>query len=244
MRLLFIRHGEPDYSIDSLTPKGWKEAECLADKLVNEKMDYIYVSPLGRAKDTAGVTLKKLGREAVECPWLEEFPIRIQRPDMKPGEDNVAWDWIPEDWVSYPDFYDKDKWFSHPLFVQNKVPEKVDYICSNLDKLLEKHGYIREGMLYTPIKANNDTIVFFCHFAVSTVMIGHLLGISPMVLWHTTCAAPTSVTTIYTEERRKGKAIFRMNSFGDVSHLYAKNEEVSFAARFCECYDNADERHD
>ena len=26
MKLLFIRHGDPDYEIDSLTEKGWKEA--------------------------------------------------------------------------------------------------------------------------------------------------------------------------------------------------------------------------
>lgn len=30
MRLIFIRHAEPDYSIDSLTEKGWRgsEASC------------------------------------------------------------------------------------------------------------------------------------------------------------------------------------------------------------------------
>ena len=35
-----------------------------------------------------------------------------------------------------------------------------------------------------------------------------------------------------------------MNSFGDISHLYANNEPPAFAARFCECYDNKDERHE
>ena len=33
MRLLFIRHGDPDYEHDSLTPKGEREAELLADKM-------------------------------------------------------------------------------------------------------------------------------------------------------------------------------------------------------------------
>ena len=27
MKLIIIRHGDPDYSIDSLTEKGWREAE-------------------------------------------------------------------------------------------------------------------------------------------------------------------------------------------------------------------------
>ena len=30
MRLIFIRHGEPDYERDTLTEKGMKEAACLA----------------------------------------------------------------------------------------------------------------------------------------------------------------------------------------------------------------------
>ena len=76
------------------------------------------------------------------------------------------------------------------------------------------------------------------------MLLSHLLGISPMQLWHVFCALPTSVTTVITEERRKGTAYFRVNGFGDISHLYANGEEASFAARFCECYDNENERRD
>lgn len=35
MKLLIVRHGDPDYTIDSLTEKGWKETECLSEKLKN-----------------------------------------------------------------------------------------------------------------------------------------------------------------------------------------------------------------
>ena len=110
--------------------------------------------------------------------------------------------------------------------------------------LLASHGYVRDGLTYRAEHANNDTIVFFCHFGLECVLLSHLLHISPMVLWHGTCAAPSSVTTLVTEERRPGIAYFRMSSFGDISHLYVKDEPPAFAARFCECYDNEDERHD
>ena len=33
MKLLIVRHGDPDYTIDSLTEKGWREARYLAQKL-------------------------------------------------------------------------------------------------------------------------------------------------------------------------------------------------------------------
>ena len=49
MRLIFIRHAEPDYSIDSLTEKGWREAKLLAERTKRWKVDEFYCSPLGRA---------------------------------------------------------------------------------------------------------------------------------------------------------------------------------------------------
>ena len=69
------------------------------------------------------------------------------------------------------------------------------------------------------------------------------MGVSPMPLWHGLCAAPTSVTKVYTEERERGIAAFRASAFGDTSHLYAAGEAPAFSARFRECYDNADEPH-
>ena len=33
MKILIIRHGDPDYTIDSLTEKGKTEAELLSDRI-------------------------------------------------------------------------------------------------------------------------------------------------------------------------------------------------------------------
>ena len=70
MRILLIRHAEPDYAIDSLTPKGKVEAELLSRRLVHYQIRDFYVSPLGRAKATAEYTLRKMNRSAEELPWL------------------------------------------------------------------------------------------------------------------------------------------------------------------------------
>ena len=117
-------------------------------------------------------------------------------------------------------------------------------MTGELDRLLSQHGYERNGLFYRAVAPNEDTIVLFCHFGVECVLLSHLLNISPMQLWHGTCAAPSSVTVLYTEERRSGVASFRMSRFGDVSHLYAGGREPSFAARFCEVYTRFDQRHD
>ncbi len=52
MRIIFVRHGEPDYSTDSLTENGKKEAEALAERTSKWNVDKFYVSPQGRAFST------------------------------------------------------------------------------------------------------------------------------------------------------------------------------------------------
>lgn len=243
MKLLIVRHGDPDYSIDSLTEKGWREAEYLAERISKLDVKAFYVSPLGRAKDTASLTLKKMGRTAEECEWLREFSPRINRPDVTHMK-KTSWDWLPQDWTKDERYYLRDEWFQTEIMQEGKVKEEYDWVISNFDALLAKHGYVREGHYYRVEEANCDTIVLFCHFGLECVLLSHLMGTSPMVLWHSMCAAPTSVTTIVTEERRKGIAYFRMSAFGDISHLYVKNEEPAFAARFREIYENEWERRD
>ncbi|MDO4380678.1 MAG: histidine phosphatase family protein, partial [Clostridia bacterium] len=52
MKLIIIRHGDPNYAIDSLTKKGKREALLLSERIEKLSPDYIYCSPLGRAKKT------------------------------------------------------------------------------------------------------------------------------------------------------------------------------------------------
>lgn len=236
MKLLIVRHGDPNYEIDSLTEKGWREAEYLSEKLKNLEVKEFYVSPLGRAKDTASLTMKKVGREAVECEWLQEFTARIHRPDQ-PEKKEICWDWLPQDWMKEEQYYRYDNWQNTPVMEEGQVKKEYDRVTEQFDRLLASHGYVREGYFYRAERPNRDTIVFFCHFALECVLLSHLLNVSPMILWHGFCAAPTSVTTVVTEERREGTASFRMLAFGDTSHLYAKGEEPAFAARFCETYE-------
>ena len=125
-----------------------------------------------------------------------------------------------------------------------KVAEEYIRVTTEFDKILANHGYVRNAKLYNAVNPNEDTIAFFCHFGVECVLLSHLLNISPVLMWHGFCAAPSSVTTLATEERASGTAYFRMNGFGDISHLYVADEKPSFAARFCETYDNFDQRHD
>lgn len=242
MKLIIVRHADPDYSIDSLTPRGWVEADCLADRLRKLHVNAFYCSPLGRARDTAAVTLKAMDREAEILPWLQEFPAKIHKSNREGL--SVTWDWLPADWTDEPVYYQMDAWAHTDTMVQANTAETYAHVIEELDALLARHGYEREKNLYRAVRPNKDTIVLFCHFGLECVLLSHLLNIPPMLLWHGTAAAPSSVTIVNTEERREGIAYFRMSTFGDTSHLYAAGKEPSFSARFCETYADFDPKRD
>ncbi|MBD5486197.1 MAG: histidine phosphatase family protein [Lachnospiraceae bacterium] len=264
MRIIFIRHGDPDYVNDALTPKGVREAKLLSDRLVKwptEQMDF-YCSPLGRAKQTASYTLERIGRTAENYDWMKEFYYRVDDPTT--DRIGVPWDFMPEYWTEIPEMYDKDAWKKTDIYSSN--PELVpayQQTCDELDRLIEKYGYKRHHNYYintnstvatddisasktemqTDIKADtqdtasrNDTIVIFCHLGITCVMMSHLLGISPALLCHAFYLAPTSVTILATEERQNNIAAFRAQVIGDTSHLLQGGEPVSAAGYFTDVF--------
>jgi len=238
MEIWIVRHAEPDYEHDSITEKGEVEAKLLAERLSKIDFDAAYCSPMGRAQKTASYTLEKLGMQATTYDWLHEFRGMVVLND----ELTYTWDKMPDYWCKNNDFYSYEKWLETEVMRSDNTPEEYEKVCKGIDELLAKHGYEHEGKIYKVVKPNKDKIVLFCHFGVESVIMSHLFGISPMPIWHNFCALPSTVTRIVTEEREEGIAAFRCLYFGDISHLYAGNEEPSFAARFCELFTD-DTRH-
>ncbi len=242
MKLWIVRHGEPDGRIDRLTEKGKREAELTALRMEKNSPDYIYVSPLTRARDTAAPTLKALGREEVVKDWLREFSWPVVRDDGTQGRQ--PWDNKPAQWTAHPENFTEDAWTTTSLALSGDLASKYREVTEAFDELLAQHGYVREGRIYRAVRPNTDTIALFCHFGLTCVLLSHLLNLPVMPLWHGLVAPPASVTTIATEEREEGIAYFRMSTLGDVSHLTEKGEPASFHARFCEVYSDFTQRHD
>ena len=78
MKLLFIRHGDPDYTIDSLTEKGWKEAEFLSEKIaaLDVRDFYVWKSKGYRILHT---------EEKRKNSYRMQVAERIRRKDQKTG---------------------------------------------------------------------------------------------------------------------------------------------------------------
>lgn len=240
MKILIIRHAEPDYEHDSLTEKGLREAQLLADRLEHAPIDHFYVSPYGRARMTAAPTLARRGEEEHILPWLREFDVRVTLEDGT--HKGIPWDYLPADWTRHPENFTIDHWLETPVSRSGDVKGRYEEAADGLDALLAKHGYRRDGYIYRAEKPNAETVALFCHFGLECVLLSRLLNLPLVPLLHGTCALPASVTTLVTEEREEGIASLRMLTFGDTSHLSSRGEEPSFHARFCERFTD-DTRH-
>jgi len=241
MKILLIRHGEPDYSIDSLTPKGWREAALLSKRLIDlPPADGYYCSPLGRARDTAKPTMEILRTDPTVLPWLAEFRGGITDPET--GKQRIPWDLKPKIWRDDPLLLSNNHWLEHPLMQsgETKVSDVYRETCEGIDRLLAEHGYRKEGSLYRCDDNREGYLVLFCHMAIAMAIIGYLTNISPFLLWHGFCMPPSSVTTLVTEERSPGLVSFRCFQMGDTSHLALDNEPPSRMAMFQEVYRGSD----
>ena len=239
MKIMIVRHAEPDYSIDSLTEKGRLEAELLSRRLsrVPDVLDY-YMSPLGRAIATAGYTLEKVGRTAEVLPWLAEFRGTCFDPDRDRVKN--CWDFRPRTFRSRPELESPDAWLSCPLFEGSNAEAIWRETTEGVDALLARYGYSPLGQVWKAEDNRKGVIMLFCHFAIGMAVTAYLTHMSPVVLWQNFCMVPSSVTTLVTEERVKGEVAWRCMQLGDISHLYAENERYSTAGLFPEVYDGRD----
>lgn len=264
MRLIFIRHGDPDYAIDNLTEKGKREVALLTPRVCKWKnVTAFFTSPLGRAKATGEPALKELNREAEVCDWLQEFyyntvyPQNIKDKSLA-GTKTMCWDLKPEYFTSDPNFFDKDKWVESDFMKGGNIKAYYEMVCNGIDEILSRYGYERNQTNFynvkTPVPNHNwsepiekyhlksvkddypeePTLVFFCHLGVMFAIISHLVGLSPMQLWQGFYVAPTSITILNSEERDKGKAFFRVERLGDTNHLTNGGEPISSSGYFAD----------
>lgn len=239
MKILIIRHGEPELHADRLTEKGRREAELLSERLSGMKIDAFFTSPLTRARETAQATLARMDREAETLDWLHEF--RGTVIDPKTGHTECAWDFMPQYWTRCPEMGDFDAWTQNPLIATGNSAEVYSETARGLDALLARYGYRRNGALYATERNSDATIALFCHFAISMNILSHLLRIPFPLLLHGFITPPASITTLVTEERLPGEVWFRCTALGDTSHLYASGEPVSRAGRYREIYGSKEE---
>lgn len=79
--VFLARHGETEWNVEGrrqgqldsqLTELGWGQAELVAERAAGLGLDALFVSPLGRATQTAGIIADRLALKSVVIPELTE----------------------------------------------------------------------------------------------------------------------------------------------------------------------------
>ena len=76
MLLFYIRHGDPVYDPDELTPLGHRQAESVARRLALFGVDEVYSSSSTRAMQTAQPTCELLHKELITLDFLNENKLK------------------------------------------------------------------------------------------------------------------------------------------------------------------------
>ncbi len=236
MKIVIIRHAEPDYENNTLTEKGFIEAKALG-KYYNASMYRdIYCSTLNRAKYTCEAIVK--GEKEINfCDWLVEFKPRIEIN----GIGQCSWDYPPSLFDNNPTLQSKNC-FDDPILRKANAKEEYDIVMKEFDAALAKNGYVREGNSYRVVEENTDTILFVCHFGMMSVLLSRLMNIPYTLLAQHMSCYPSGVTTLVSEEREKGIAQFRLLEYSNVEHLRKEGIEPSFMGRWAETF-SSPERH-
>ncbi len=179
MTIYFIRHGYPDYSTDSLTALGKKQAEAVAERLENCGIEKIYSSTQGRAMETAGYTAARLGLDVIPCKFMRELQWGARDDEEIAGEGQSCQPWtVAGTYTTEGKSLRSDDWQTSDPYSKSKIVNSVKMVMEGLDAWLQDLGYQREGEYYRVVGENtNKTVAIFSHAGSSSAAIAHLLNI-------------------------------------------------------------------
>lgn len=221
MRLHIIRHGDPDYSIDSLTPRGRREAEALQRWVARERPDRAYCSPLGRARLTAELALGGSGLTAEVEAWTAELR------DCRAIDLPLTWWDVHGHRLRNPAYLASGRWADQPSLAGTAAEAVMARIAADSDAFLVRHGLVREGGCYRLGAPPWTNIAVFCHGGFGLCWLAHLLALPTPLVWAGFFMHTASVTTILFDEREPGICTPRVLHLGDVAHLLAAGIEPS-----------------
>jgi probable phosphoglycerate mutase len=245
MRIIFVRHGEPDYANDSLTENGILQAKCTAERLHNENIQAIYSSPNGRAQLTASFTAKDHNLDVKVLDYMRE----IDWGDVEPAGKSASTDAtettktaqpqkLPLDghpWslaymllTEHPEYIGSNNWDKHHYFADNRCTSYFGKIPQGLDELLAGYGLIRKNGFYYCQEENNSTIAIFAHGGSGSILFSHLLNLPfPTVL--TVMPYGVCSVSVIDFSGYKGEMIIpRLELFNDMAHLENISQEKMY----------------
>lgn len=215
MRIIFVRHGHPNYNRDCLTELGHRQAEAAAIRLHDEKVKGIYASTMGRAMETAAHIAAKHDMEVVTYDFMREVHWGTVEGERL-YQDGHPW-FVSDKMVEEQQRVFAPDWMHEEPFCRNLVVSYVEKAGETFDRWLSGFGYRREGTYYRVEKNCDDTVIMVSHAGVSSAVLSRLLNLPFPFL----CAAmPPDFT-----------AITVLSLSGDVGRLISPKVEILNDAR-------------
>ena len=220
MELIFIRHGEPDWTPDGfarndpgLTELGRLQARRVAEHLRSLEVDHLWVSPAKRAQETVIPIAEALQMVPRQEDWLMEAaapdwqgkPATYIRDLILSGRTRSVAQW----WEGLPGGESLTEFVA-------RIGEGLD---ATLTELGAQVGQKREGLGLWQRLPREGRIVAVCHAGTTSAALTHLLGL-PQVpwAWERFTVGHASATRLASAPIAQG-AIFSLRSLGDERHL-------------------------
>ena len=226
MLLYIVRHGDPCYANDSLTERGKLQAEAVGKRIYDAKVDKIFSSPMGRAKETAEPACRMLGLEKHIEEWTHE--IESEKMTLFPDGKLKSITKVQNTYFRENGNIDLpyDRAFACSGINETQMETAVKYIEAHGKVFLEKLGYKEENGIYRILKNNEEKVALFCHSAFARAWLSILLHIPLHIMWASFQYTHTGVTVVEFENNPNGFTAPRCLCFSDVSHLYASNLDL------------------
>jgi len=217
MRIIFVRHGHPNYELDCLTPLGHKHGDAVAERLKGETIEKIFSSTCGRALETAEHIDKNFGLGVEGLEFMRE--IKWGSADGSPVyEDGHPWmnsDYLVE---QGKDLLDKD-WRASEQYRNNKAVVSGDTLGEKLDEWLATLGYTREGDYYRVGKVRYGTIVLVSHGGASSAALARLFNLPFPFVCSAICPDYTAVTIVTFSEKEGALVAPKFELMNDTRHI-------------------------
>ena len=223
MLFFYIRHGDPIYKPNQLTPLGHRQAEAVAKRLAVYGVDKIYSSPSNRAVQTAQPTCELLKKEMEildftdEALAMQEFTLKL--------DGRTQWAFMQPKYRKL--FLDESvrkmgfEWYDHPEMTEMPFKAGMQRIGAETDALFAKLGYehIPGSGTYKSVCPNDSRIALFAHGGFGRAFMSYLLDIPyPTFTMHFELAH-TGMTVVEFKDEG-GISIPQVLSYGSDSHIY------------------------
>ncbi len=182
MLLFYIRHGDPTYDPDALTPLGRRQAEAMGKRLALFGVDRIFASTSTRAIQTAQPTAELTKKEIQLLDFCNEM--HAWRDFAIPGEDGsytwaFAQDAMTQRFVSREIVSLGDRWYEHPDFAGYRFKEGVERVDRETDAFLQSLGYAhdRARRLYRAESPTEERVALFAHQGFGMSFLSSVLDI-------------------------------------------------------------------